>query len=224
MNAIALQKYYLANTSAAGSMFNASTAIRRGAIWLMRIMNSSGPATASAYPYYPEPELTSATPFSRVDRVSSESTAVAMLEIRRLSGLTWDELADLFEVSRRSVHHWASGKHVTAEHEQALRGVLTAVRHLNRGEVTATRALLLTNDSGGNSILDLLKARLYDEAVSRVAPRATAALPVRPLSPETIEARRVPHPTSLLNAEQDRPVILTNARIAHAVRVPKTKR
>lgn len=47
---------------------------------------------------------------------------------------------------------------------------------------------------------------------------------MRPLSPETIEARRVPHPTSLLKAEQDRPVIPTKARIAHAIRVPKTKR
>ncbi|MEM5709754.1 helix-turn-helix transcriptional regulator, partial [Elizabethkingia meningoseptica] len=93
---------------------------------------------ASTNPYYPEPELTSATPFPRADWRASESTAAAVLEIRRLSGLTWEELADLFDVSRRSVHHWASGKPVNTEHDQALRGVLTALRHLDRGDPAAT--------------------------------------------------------------------------------------
>src|SRR6185503_7037508 len=34
----------------------------------------------------------------------------AIMEIRRLSGMTWEQLANLFEVSRRTVHFWASGK------------------------------------------------------------------------------------------------------------------
>lgn len=220
MSTIALQDYPVAHTSAAGPMF--SGAMRTGAAGLVLIMHLSGPATASAYQYYPEPDLTSATPFPRADWRASESTAEAILEIRRLSGLTWDELADLFDVSRRSVHHWASGKQVNAEHEQALRGALTAIRHLDRGNATATRALLLTSDPDGNSLLDLLKAGSYEDAVSRVAPRTPVARPLRPLSAEASEARRMPSPTLLLQAEQDRPALPAKARVVRAVRIPKS--
>jgi transcriptional regulator with XRE-family HTH domain len=221
MNAMALQDYPFAHTSAAGAMFSPSAAMRTGAIGLVLIMNLSGPATASAHPYYSEPELTSATPFACADWRASESTASAILEIRRLSGLTWDELADVFDVSRRSVHHWASGKPVNAEHDQALRGALTALRHLDRGDPAATRALLLTSDREGNSLLDLLKSGSYEEAVACVAPRTPVARPVRPLSVEASEARRLPPPTLLLHAEQDRPDIPAKARVARAARVPK---
>jgi transcriptional regulator with XRE-family HTH domain len=222
MNAMAPQDYGIAHTSAAGAMFSGSAAMRTGAIGLVLIMNLSGPATASAHPYCPEPELTSATPFQRADWRASESTAAAVLEIRRLSGLTWEELADLFDVSRRSVHHWASGKPVNAEHDQALRGVLTALRHLDRGDPAATRALLLTSDRGGNSLLDLLKDGSYEEAVVSVASRAAVSRPLRPLSAEAMEARRLPHPTLLLQAEQDRPDLPAKARVARAARVPKS--
>lgn len=222
MNAIAPQDYRIAHTSAAGAMFSGSPAMRTGAIGLVLIMNLSGPATTSAHPYYPEPELTTATPFPRADRRASESTAAAILEIRRLSGLTWEELAELFDVSRRSVHHWASGKPVNAEHDQALRGVLAALRHLDRGDPGTTRALLLTSDRDGNSLLDLLKAGSYEEAVACVAPRMPVARPVRPLSAEASEARRVPAPTLLLQAEQDRPELPAKARVARAARVPKS--
>jgi transcriptional regulator with XRE-family HTH domain len=221
MNAMAAQDYRIVHTSAAGAMFSGSAAMRTGAIGLVLIMNLSGPSTASTHLYYPEPELTSATPFPLADRRASESTAAAVLEIRRLSGLTWEELADLFDVSRRSVHHWASGKPVTTEHDQALRGVLTALRHLDRGDPAATRALLLTSDRGGISLLDLLKAGSYEEVVV-AAPRTPAARPVRPLSEETREARRVPAPTLLLQAEQDRPDLPAKARVARTARVPKS--
>lgn len=220
MNAMAPQGYRIAHTSASGDMFSGSAAMRTGAIGLVLIMNLSGPATASTPPYYQEPELTSATPFARADQHASESTDAAVLEIRRLSGLTWDELADLFDVSRRSVHHWASGKPVNAEHEQALRGVLKALRHLDRGDPAATRALLLTSDRGGRSLLDLLKAGAYEEAVAGVAPGAPAPRPLRPLSAEAIEARRLPHPVDLLQAEHDRPDFPARARVGRGVRVP----
>ena len=37
-------------------------------------------------------------------------SGAAIGELRRLSGLTWDQLARLFNLSRRSLHFWASGK------------------------------------------------------------------------------------------------------------------
>src|SRR4030065_864926 len=37
-------------------------------------------------------------------------TANAIAEIRRLTGLTWGQIAEIFDVSRRTIHFWASGK------------------------------------------------------------------------------------------------------------------
>src|SRR5262245_15054918 len=36
------------------------------------------------------------------------STGSAVMEIRRLSGLTWEQLSALMGVARRSLHFWAS--------------------------------------------------------------------------------------------------------------------
>src|SRR5690348_926812 len=65
-------------------------------------------------------ERTGAGPDWQLPGGPSETTREAILEIRRRAGLTWEELADLFDVSRRSVHHWANGKAVTADHEQRI--------------------------------------------------------------------------------------------------------
>ncbi|MYE02765.1 MAG: helix-turn-helix transcriptional regulator [Alphaproteobacteria bacterium] len=52
--------------------------------------------------------------------MSGGNAAHALFEIRRLSGLTWQELADLFGVSRRTVHNWANGARPSAEHKRAI--------------------------------------------------------------------------------------------------------
>ena len=54
-------------------------------------------------------------------------------ELRRLSGLTWDQLARLLGVSRRSVHFWASGKPMAQSNEEHLRRLLAVVRKVDRG-------------------------------------------------------------------------------------------
>ena len=60
----------------------------------------------------PHVDRTTANPAGSFDFLlgPAESTAEAIMEIRRRSGLTWQELGDLFDVSRRSIHHWANGK------------------------------------------------------------------------------------------------------------------
>lgn len=101
--------------------------------------------------------------------VPEKSTVLAIMEIRRLSGLTWEELGTLFDVSRRSIHNWANGKRVSAGNDQMISRMLAAIRHLDQGDQADTRALLLTVDqTTGFSTLDLLKKGRFDEAVSRV--------------------------------------------------------
>jgi DNA-binding transcriptional regulator YiaG len=152
----------------------------------------------------------------------AETAGEAILEIRRRSGLTWDELADLFEVSRRSVHHWASGKPVTAEHDQHIRRTLAVIRQIDQGEARRTRDILLAPAADGILAFDLLKNEEFEDVVARGGPTPTRVVPpLTELSPEARHARRVPRPAELVAALNDRPLLSTTARMARTFRAPK---
>ncbi|MDE2911491.1 MAG: hypothetical protein OXL68_01005 [Paracoccaceae bacterium] len=173
----------------------------------------------------PHVERTAADPAGQFDFLiaSAESTAEAIMEIRRRSGLTWQELGNLFDVSRRSVHHWANGKPVNARHDRTIRRMLAAIRHLDQGSQLDTRAMLLAvNQATGISTFDLLQAGCFDEATGRVADVRLPESQRVPLSRAASDARRPPAPVLLLGAEQDRPDISANARIVRAKRTPRT--
>ena len=183
------------------------------------------PATANTYELPGLLVRTAAGPDGQLSPAAAESTGEAIMEIRQRSGLTWEELSELFKVSRRSVHHWANGKPLAAGHERTLRRMLAAVRHLDRGNQAGTRALLLAIDpSRGASAFDLLKDGRFDEAMGR----AEAVRPPRrqrvPLSRAARDARRPPAPALLVGAAQDRPQFPANARSARAVRAARTSR
>lgn len=116
---------------------------------------------------------------------------------------------------------WANGKPVSAKHEQIIRQTLIAIRHLDRGSAVETRALLLTPDMLGVSVLDLLKTGFYRDAMSRAQPRALSEQRRLPLSEAAQDARRPPAPALLLGADQERPEIPAKARVARAARTPK---
>lgn len=90
------------------------------------------------------------------------STAEAVLEVRRLSGLTWDELASVFGVSRRALHHWASGSTLTPAHLHQVHRVLHLTRRLSQGTSDTMRLRLLTPSVSGATGIDLLRACDYD--------------------------------------------------------------
>lgn len=207
-------------TSAFGSMFSASVAapIEIIGAFLSRLAE---PPTASGYQRVAAFERTTVGPAGRLDLSPVETTAEAILEIRRKSGLTWEELGDLFDVSRRSVHHWANGNVVSAGHERVIRAMLAAIRRLDCGEANATRALLLSSNGGIRSTLDCLKDGRFDEAVAHAPIRSTTQPPRVPLSPAAVAARRPPAPTLLLEADQTRPEVPTKPRLARALRTPK---
>lgn len=50
----------------------------------------------------------------------TSATAEAVKRLRARSGLTWDELARAFGVSRRTVHAWASGTRMNQSHAERL--------------------------------------------------------------------------------------------------------
>ena len=180
-----------------------------------------GWATLNTYEVPRPVEWTTAGPPGQIRFAPAESTAEAILEIRRRSGLTWEEMGDLFDVSRRSIHHWASGKPVSTRRERALRQALAAIRRLDRGDQAGTRARLLAVDhSTGLSALDMMREGRFDEITARTE-GARAPDPLRiPLSRKARKTRRPPPPPFLLEAEQDRPDVPADARAVRAVRTP----
>ncbi len=152
----------------------------------------------------------------------SDATREAISELRRISGLTWDQLGQLFEVSRRSVHFWASGKPLNAENEQRLQRVLDVVRAGDRGTARATRAALMESTEG-NSPFDLLVAQRFDDARA-ILGRGPGRVRIgrTPLSPEA-RAARAPLPPEMLVDARHEPVHQDVGR-ARPARTARNKR
>lgn len=158
-----------------------------------------------------------------------EATREAVSELRRISGLTWEQLGQLFAVSRRSVHFWASGKPLNAENETRLLQVLDIVRAADRGDARSTRSALL-DVHDGTSAFDLLVEERFDEARARLGvgagrPRLVLGEPYRragALSAEAKAARAPLRPEELVEALHDR-VHPTSGRLLAAKPI-KTRR
>lgn len=132
-----------------------------------------------------------------------QDTGSAILELRRLTGFTWDQLARLFKVGRRSLHFWASGKPLNAANEEKLYRTLAVVRAIDRGSASKNRSLLL-RERKGQIPLDLLADSRFDEVVGLVGKGPGREQPDRlPLSPEASAIRTPLSPEVLVDARQD---------------------
>ena len=127
-----------------------------------------------------------------IDDTRQPSGAIA--ELRRRSGLTWDQIACLFHVARRSVHFWVSGKPMNAANEERLSRLLGIVRHIDRGSPRDTRAAIMNVLPDGAIPFDLLVSNEFDEVKMRLgAGQENAATALIPLSPSA-HAARIPQP------------------------------
>lgn len=109
------------------------------------------------------PSSASEDPLSFRASADEQSTAEQIQEFRRLTGLTWAQVAEVFEVSARAPFDWASGKNVSSKNRERVAGALAALRHVDRGSAEQNNALLRTAALGGETLLDLLKGnRLAD--------------------------------------------------------------
>ncbi len=153
--------------------------------------------------------------------VSAERAGAPIAELRRLSGFTWDQLARLFNVSRRSLHFWASGKPMTAGNEEHLQRLLAVVRRIDRGSASANRAALLTVlEEDGTIPFDLLAAEQYARVIAVLGPGESRRAQVPQLSANALAVRSSRPPEELVGALQDRVHRDTGvARAAKSVRV-----
>ena len=125
-----------------------------------------------------------------------------LAELRRLTGLTWDQVASLFEVSRRAVHFWASGKPMAAAHQEHLQRSLGCLRAVDQGNAPANRHALFATNAEGIAPFDLLGKRQYEAfvlAMGRQAARSTTM--TRPIR---VSSERLPmSPKALAGAKEE---------------------
>lgn len=134
-----------------------------------------------------------------------ERAGTAIAELRRLSGFTWEQLARLFKVTRRSLHFWASGKAMTPANEEHLHRLLGTIRKLNRGSASTNRAVLLAVRDDGTIPFDLLADGQYDAVVTLVGPGNAPVRVTRPRISDEARAARAPRPPEeLVGALQSR--------------------
>lgn len=127
--------------------------------------------------------------------IATESSQVTIHEIKRLSGLTWEQLAKIFNVSRRSLHFWASGKPLSPFNEEHLRRLLATIRYINRGSADINRSALLQPQQDSVIPLDLLVSGKYEEVKRSLGAGKVVENPkLKPLSPEAIASRMPPPP------------------------------
>ena len=140
----------------------------------------------------------------QVVETSNLAASAAIAELRLRSGLTWDQLARLLGVARRSVHFWASGKPLNAANEERVGRLLAVIRHIDRGEARKTRTALLSPLDDGTVPFDLLMQEQFDLVADRLgAGLQRVPLTLTPLSSEAQAARKPSPPDARVDAYPD---------------------
>lgn len=127
----------------------------------------------------------------------------AIGELRRLSGLTWEQLAELFGVSRRALHFWASGRPMASHNAEHLRRSLAVVRMLDRGSAAENRALLLGYANNGVRAAEMLANGEYEQVIELLGPGRGHRVAPPKLSAAARATRAPRPPAELVDARQD---------------------
>lgn len=97
------------------------------------------------------PAIPAAQPAPPID----QSAVPGMLQrLRRLSGLSWGEIARAVGVSRRTIHNWLTGARVAGVHLARLLELSRMIDIVATGSVEATRTSLMQLNANGRSIID----------------------------------------------------------------------
>jgi DNA-binding transcriptional regulator YiaG len=89
----------------------------------------------------------------------ARSTTERVRDLWEHSGLTWDQLARLFGVSRRAVHAWATGARPNAYHHELLTKLTELVATIDTGDPRRNRERLLAPRPGRLSLFDEFRAQ-----------------------------------------------------------------
>jgi DNA-binding transcriptional regulator YiaG len=90
--------------------------------------------------------------------VEEMSTAKAINKAHEDSGLTWEQLARIFAVSRRALHMWANGARMNATNAELLMRLVVFLGQMEGGPDQRRAALLAIGDDG-KSALDRFRSQ-----------------------------------------------------------------
>ena len=166
-------------------------------IGMTQATSASGEAAAQSFAAR---QLTSCTDAGRSQEPGAEQVA-GINELRQLTAFTWDKVAELFGVSRRAVHHWASGKPMAEENDEHLQRCLGCLREVDRGDAVANRHALLATGSGGVTAFDMLARKRYDSVVEMLGRAVDATRTTR--APVQVPVDRLPPPPNVLADARD---------------------
>ena len=126
----------------------------------------------------------------------------AIMEVRRLTGFTWEQLAQLFNVTRRTLHFWASGQKLNSSNEKQLCLLLDTIRYINRGSASLNRNLLLEPIDNEKRPFDLLIAGKYSQVKDILGSIDLPKKPEsKPLSEDALRLRRPLDVETLVSAD-----------------------
>lgn len=87
-----------------------------------------------------------------------ESTASLVARLRSESGLTWEQLARIFNVSRRAVHLWASGGNMNSHNQEIALDLFRKVQSIDADSAESRRQQILMPQPDGTSLYDEWKS------------------------------------------------------------------
>ncbi|PID35450.1 MAG: hypothetical protein CR958_00140 [Rhodobacterales bacterium] len=89
---------------------------------------------------------------------SVESTPSELIvKLKRLSGLTWAQISEIFGVKPRALHYWKTGEAVSGEHHEKLGAMVAMLRFIDRGTKEENKRLLLSEAVDGKTFFELMK-------------------------------------------------------------------
>jgi transcriptional regulator with XRE-family HTH domain len=96
--------------------------------------------------------------------VNKEAARENLYEVRRLTGFTWDQLAELLGVDRRTLRNWSQGGPVRPANQTRLAELLSVLRYIDRGSAEGNRLALGEPDPRGVTPLALVAQQRFQEA------------------------------------------------------------
>ena len=101
--------------------------------------------------------------------VDSSQTTNNLFEIRRLTTLSWERLANLLNVDQKTITIWARGHEITDEHVSHIAKTLSVLRYSDKGD-SKLNAKGLDWVCDYVTVFELIKHRQYFEAIRALGP------------------------------------------------------
>jgi DNA-binding transcriptional regulator YiaG len=133
----------------------------------------------------------------------SQTTAQSIASLRQITGLTWEQIASLFGVSRQAIHAWASGAPLNPSNEKHLQNLSDLIGKIDRGTVRANRSML-EQHFDGQTVLELLTLKAYGRVSTLVGIEVKPSRPSLPISRAARVLKTPAKPEELVGALQDR--------------------